>query len=236
MKLREKNKKFKWAWLRPQGARTPLIQKDTTRPLYLACVQVSSRSHETSRSYALERVTNRQRDRHTDTTKIVVTAGTHEPKRRLRSGRFFNSGWVVHVGFLPRGREAMGSLPGREITKQPPHMLNERFTILFLVKRVKLQNEMQRNKLISILTSIRFQVAIAFRFVLWFKVRGFRPPMKSNSGISTMALKMLVWNYMQFRVECIDCDATPIDWQSLYHGEVLVILNEKLKGNPSPLV
>ena len=41
--------------------------------------QVSSRSHQTSRSYALERVTNRQTDRHTDTTKIVVTAGAHEP-------------------------------------------------------------------------------------------------------------------------------------------------------------
>ena len=62
-------------WLHPQGHGIPLIQKDTTRPWYIACVEVSSRSHQTSWSYALERVTNRQTDR----TKIVVTAGAHEP-------------------------------------------------------------------------------------------------------------------------------------------------------------
>ena len=48
-----------------KGRGTPLIQKDTTRPWYPACVQVSSRSHQTSRSYALERVTNSQTHRQT---------------------------------------------------------------------------------------------------------------------------------------------------------------------------
>ena len=58
-----------------------LIQDNTTRHWYRTHNQVSSRSDQSPRSYALDTQTDRQTDRQTDITNIVVTlADAREPK------------------------------------------------------------------------------------------------------------------------------------------------------------
>ena len=67
-------KKYKFLGVtQPQGSHSPYILGDTTRPRHITYVQVWSKSDQTRLRKTLHKQTNRQIDKQTDTTKIMVT-------------------------------------------------------------------------------------------------------------------------------------------------------------------